>query len=42
MKITNLSKKETNKNATSSRTVPIMIPELSTALEKVENITGAV
>ncbi len=34
--------KETNKNATSTRTVPIMIPQLKTALEAVENKTGRV
>ena len=34
--------KETNKNATSTRTVPIMIPQLTKALEAVENKTGKV
>lgn len=34
--------KETNKNATSTRTVPIMIPQLTNALEAVENKTGKV
>lgn len=34
--------KETNKNATSSRVVPIMIPQLLNALNAVENKTGKV
>ena len=34
--------KETNKNASSTRTVPIMIPQLTKALEAVENKTGKV
>lgn len=34
--------KETNKNATSTRTVPIMIPQLTKALEAVKNKTGKV
>ena len=34
--------KETNKNATSTRTVPIMIPQLKKALKSVENKTGRV
>ena len=35
-------KKATNKNATSTRTVPIMIPQLAEALAAVEKKTGAV
>jgi len=35
-------KREANKNATSSRTVPMMIPELTIALNAVENKNGAV
>lgn len=34
--------KKTNKNATSTRTVPIMIPQLTNALKAVENKTGKV
>lgn len=34
--------KETNKNASSARTVPIMIPQLVRALEAVEDKTGSV
>lgn len=34
--------KETNKNATSNRTIQIMIPELITALSAIENKNGAV
>lgn len=34
--------KKTNKNATSTRTVPIMIPQLKKALEAVKNKTGKV
>lgn len=34
--------KETNKNATSSRTIKIMIPELNTVLKAIKNKSGAV
>ncbi|MEG1564635.1 MAG: site-specific integrase [Bacteroides sp.] len=34
--------KETNKNTTSNRTIPIMIPELIAALTSIENKTGKV
>lgn len=34
--------KQTNKNTSSARTIPIMIPALKTALEAVENKSGAV
>lgn len=34
--------KDTNKNRSSSRTIPIMIPQLRDALEKVENKSGPV
>lgn len=35
-------RKDTNKNRTSTRTIPIMIPQLLTALKAVENKTGEV
>lgn len=37
-----LVEKDTNKNASSARTVPIMIPQLQKALEAVEDKTGSV